>query len=44
MSDGFCRAPRATVKLTGQNGAAFNTTPVVTATCPKAGKKGKNHG
>jgi hypothetical protein len=38
MSDGFCRAPRATVKLTGQNGAAFNTTPVVTATCPKAGK------
>ena len=35
MSDGFCAARRATVKLDGQNGKAYDTRPKVGAKCPK---------
>lgn len=35
MSDGFCRNPRATVKLDGQNGKVYDTRPVVGAKCPR---------
>ena len=40
MSSGFCKNPSADYKLTGQNGAIYNTNPKVAAKCPK-GKKGK---
>ena len=43
MSSGFCKNPSADYKLTGQNGAIYNTTPKVAAKCPK-GKKGKKKG
>jgi hypothetical protein len=38
MSDGFCRRPRATVRLKGQNGKTYNTRPAVKAKCPKPRK------
>ena len=41
MSSGFCAAPNAEVKFTGQNGMESNSKPKVTAKCPKA-KKGKS--
>jgi hypothetical protein len=41
MSSGFCKDPRADIKLAGQNGAEFDTTPKVAAKCPKAKKGGK---
>ncbi len=41
MSSGFCAHPEAGVKFTGQNGAAYDTTPKVAAKCPKNGNKGK---
>lgn len=47
MSDGFCSARRATVKLDGQNGKTHDTHPVVGAKCTAKGKKkggGKQHG
>ena len=40
MSSGFCAAPKAEVKFTGQNGMESNSKPKVAAKCPKA-KKGK---
>jgi hypothetical protein len=39
MSGGFCAKRRANVKLTGQNGKAYDTQPMVAAKCPK----GKHH-
>jgi len=47
ISDGFCRDRHATVKLTAQNGKAYDTRPVVAAKCPKGrkgAKGGKKHG
>jgi len=44
MSDGFCSARRATVKLTGQNGKVHDTRPVVGGKCSKAGGKRNNGG
>ncbi len=41
MSSGFCKDPNASYKLTGQNGAEYNTTPKVAAKCPKAHKANK---
>lgn len=44
MSGGFCQSRKATVKLNGQNGAVYDTEPVVGAKCPKkpkAKKRGK---
>ena len=41
MSSGFCRSRRANVKLDGQNGKTYDTTPIVKAKCPKAKKHHK---
>ena len=43
MSSGFCAAPKAEVKFTGQNGMESNSKPKVAAKCPKSktGKKSK---
>ena len=41
MSGGFCSHPDATVKLDGQNGKTYDTTPKVRADCPQA-KKSKH--
>jgi len=35
MSGGFCAHRKANVQLTGQNGKAYDTRPVVGAKCPK---------
>jgi len=48
MSDGFCSARRATVKLDGQNGKTYDARPRVKAKCkgkvkPSGKKKGKAH-
>jgi hypothetical protein len=43
MSSGFCKDPHASYKLTGQNGAEYDTTPKVAAKCGKA-KKAKGGG
>lgn len=43
MSSGFCAHPRASVKFTGQNGLASNTSPKVVGKCGGAGKK-RSHG
>ena len=40
MSSGFCASPKAAVSFTGQNGKVSESTPKVSAKCPKA-KKGK---
>jgi hypothetical protein len=39
MTDGLCAKPRATIKLTAQNGRIHNSRPVVKAACAKAPKK-----
>jgi len=44
MSSGFCKARKATVKLKGQNGAVYDSSPRVAAKCPKAKKHGKKSG
>jgi uncharacterized repeat protein (TIGR01451 family) len=44
MSGGFCKARKADVQLDGQNGKLFDTSPVVGAKCPKAGKGKGHHG
>jgi hypothetical protein len=41
MSDGFCSARRADVKLDGQNGKVHDTAPVVKAKCGKKHRHGK---
>jgi hypothetical protein len=44
MSNGFCAAREATVKLTAHSGKIYNTTPAVAAKCPKPKKAGhKKH-
>ncbi len=40
MSGGFCAHRKANVQLTGQNGKAHDTRPVVGAKCPKQHKHG----
>jgi hypothetical protein len=42
MSSGFCSHPRATVKLTAQNGSSYDTRPVVASSCKRGGKKQKH--
>jgi hypothetical protein len=41
MSSGFCKAPRAEIKLLGQNGKVFEDRPVVASSCKKPKKKGR---
>lgn len=43
LSSGLCKSPRATVRLTGQNGKSYNSTPMVGTSCKKKGK-GKRSG
>ena len=38
MSSGFCAHPKAAVKLTGQNGKLYETTPTVASSCKRGGK------
>ena len=38
MSSGFCAAPNAEVKFTGQNGMESNSKPKVAAKCPKGNR------
>jgi hypothetical protein len=38
LSSGFCKAPRAAVDLTAQNGKVHDTRPVVGSSCPKKHK------
>jgi hypothetical protein len=35
---------KATVEMSGQNGATYNSTPAVKAKCPKQKKAKKKHG
>jgi hypothetical protein len=38
LSSGFCKSPRATVRLEGQNGKTHDTRPVVRSSCPETHK------
>jgi hypothetical protein len=42
LSAGLCKSPKASVDLTGQNGKAYDTNPVVKTGCPKKHKKQKH--
>jgi hypothetical protein len=42
LSSGLCAHPRATVKMTGQNGKTYDTNPIVRTSCPKH-KNGNHH-
>jgi hypothetical protein len=39
LSSGLCRAPRAVVRMDGQNGKVHDTNPLVKTSCPKKHKK-----
>jgi len=41
LTSGLCKDPRATVKLDGQNGKVFDTTPLLRTSCKKGKKGGK---
>jgi hypothetical protein len=43
MSSGFCKAPRATIHLVGQNGKVSDTSPVVASDCAKKPRKAQKH-
>jgi hypothetical protein len=43
MSSGFCAHPKASVKLDGQNGKSYDTTPKVKADCGNGTRKAHNH-
>ncbi|HEX5930034.1 MAG TPA: hypothetical protein VFY48_11655, partial [Solirubrobacterales bacterium] len=44
MSSGFCKAPRALVRLGAQNGRTLEARPKVGAACPKKPKKRRSTG